>query len=434
MTGKQKFISLLLIALIGAAGYLYFRDTQAPEIRLSPGTGALNHKVKLSLTVQDAGSDLKQVRVVLASGDREKVLAQETFPEGQRQWLLEIHPAKHRPEQGPMEIRVETGDRSYHNRFKGNQITESFSFEYDSKAPIVSVLSTQHNLVKGGSGLIIYQVNETVTTTGMQIGPHFFPAFTLDNGNLACLFTFPYDLETDKDTPVLIARDTAGNEGRGKFFYRVRPVRFGKVRIDLDHRFLDGLYREFGDQYPDLNNPEDVFLKVNTELRKSNRAKLPELAADSSNTPLWSGKFLRQRGKQTGGFGNKRSYYVRGKRVDRQTHLGIDIASIASASVIAANSGRIVWADRLGIYGQCVIIDHGLGLQTLYGHLGQIAVSVGQEVAKGEEIGRSGMTGIAAGDHLHFGVLIGGLPANPVEWWDASWVTDHIEKKLAIQP
>jgi murein DD-endopeptidase MepM/ murein hydrolase activator NlpD len=100
------------------------------------------------------------------------------------------------------------------------------------------------------------------------------------------------------------------------------------------------------------------------------------------------------------------------------------------AAVNAANHGRVVYADDLGIYGSCVLVDHGLGLATLYGHLSQIDVSVGDEVRKGDTLGLSGATGLAGGDHLHFAVQVGGTYVDPLEWWDRSWVRKHVEVRL----
>jgi murein DD-endopeptidase MepM/ murein hydrolase activator NlpD len=98
--------------------------------------------------------------------------------------------------------------------------------------------------------------------------------------------------------------------------------------------------------------------------------------------------------------------------------------------ILAAQRGVVVHAAYLGIYGNCVIIDHGLGVQTLYGHMSSLGVKVGDKVEKGQEIGRSGMTGLAAGDHLHFTVLVDGTPVNPVEWWDMKWMKDRVFRKI----
>ena len=147
--------------------------------------------------------------------------------------------------------------------------------------------------------------------------------------------------------------------------------------------------------------------------------------------PLWEGTFLRlPNSAPRGSFAQLRSYFYHGKQVDQQTHLGIDLASLAHSPVPAANVGKVVYADDLGIYGQCIIIDHGLGLQTLYGHLSRIGAKVGDQVHKGQIIGTTGDTGLAGGDHLHFGVVISGEQVNPIEWWDPSWIRNNVTGKL----
>jgi len=122
---------------------------------------------------------------------------------------------------------------------------------------------------------------------------------------------------------------------------------------------------------------------------------------------------------------------VKGKIVDEQDHLGMDLASLRHAEVLSLNSGEVVYTGELGIYGLTVIIDHGLGLQSMYAHLSEIAVDKGQPVEKAEIIGRTGTTGLAFGDHLHFAMVMGGLAVTPVEWWDKSWIQDNITGRMA---
>jgi murein DD-endopeptidase MepM/ murein hydrolase activator NlpD len=111
-------------------------------------------------------------------------------------------------------------------------------------------------------------------------------------------------------------------------------------------------------------------------------------------------------------------------------HLGFDLAVTANVPVLAANDGRVVHADFLGIYGNCVIVDHGFGVQSLYGHLSSLDVKAGDMVRKAQPLGRSGMTGLAGGDHLHFTMLVDGRPVNSVEWWDAHWMEDRVLRKI----
>jgi murein DD-endopeptidase MepM/ murein hydrolase activator NlpD len=98
--------------------------------------------------------------------------------------------------------------------------------------------------------------------------------------------------------------------------------------------------------------------------------------------------------------------------------------------VRAANRGRVVHAGWLGIYGNCVILDHGMGLQSLYAHLSSIGVQTGQMVELEDELGRSGATGLAGGDHLHFTMLLSGNAVTPIDWWSPQWVQDRVVRKL----
>jgi murein DD-endopeptidase MepM/ murein hydrolase activator NlpD len=110
--------------------------------------------------------------------------------------------------------------------------------------------------------------------------------------------------------------------------------------------------------------------------------------------------------------------------------LGIDLASLTNSPVPAANGGIVVFADNIGIYGRTVILDHGLGLFSMYSHLSHIAVKPGDRLSKGQTIGRTGSTGLAGGDHLHFGMIVHNTFVNPVEWWDKNWIKNNVLSKI----
>jgi murein DD-endopeptidase MepM/ murein hydrolase activator NlpD len=174
-----------------------------------------------------------------------------------------------------------------------------------------------------------------------------------------------------------------------------------------------------------------LYLFINGELRRRNRDLLVALSADTSPRMLWDGAFRQLTNSQVeSGFADHRTYVHKGDDVDQQVHLGFDLASTANAPILAANTGRVVYADYLGIFGNCVVVDHGMGLQTLYAHLSSIAVSVDDPVQQGQQIGLSGQTGLAGGDHLHYATLLRGRPVSPVEWWDPHWIEDRIVRKL----
>ena len=168
------------------------------------------------------------------------------------------------------------------------------------------------------------------------------------------------------------------------------------------------------------------------ELRQKNNAKIASFAAQTKPELLWGGAVFHPFGNTAveSAFADHRTYIYKGKEVDQQVHLGFDLASLAHAPVSASNAGRVVFADFLGIYGNCVIVDHGLGLQSLYAHLSSIGVKVGDTVTQGQELGKSGTTGLAGGDHLHFTMLLGGHAITPVDWWSEQWVQDRVLRKL----
>jgi murein DD-endopeptidase MepM/ murein hydrolase activator NlpD len=234
------------------------------------------------------------------------------------------------------------------------------------------------------------------------------------------------------------ARDAAGNEVTAPFDYKPFPKRFLDSKIPIDQRFLDRVVPAIASNTPDLKvdtgSPEALlkgFLEINGNLRKKNNDAIAALAEKSQPKMLWTEAFAPMGNAQVESrFADRRTYFHEDKEIDRQVHLGFDLASLQQAPVLASNAGTVVFADYLGIYGNCVIVDHGLGVQTLYAHLSTVNVKDGETVTKGHELGRTGATGLAGGDHLHFTVLLQGTPVNPVEWWDGHWMEDRVFRKI----
>jgi murein DD-endopeptidase MepM/ murein hydrolase activator NlpD len=168
-------------------------------------------------------------------------------------------------------------------------------------------------------------------------------------------------------------------------------------------------------------------------MRRSNNQQIYDLRNNTEKRILWSGPFVPVKGARESYFADRRSYIYNGRKVDEQVHLGYDLAQTTNMPVKAANSGKVIYADRLGIFGNCVIIDHGYSLQSLYGHMSRIAVKVGDMVQKEQQIGVSGSTGMAFGDHVHFSMLIAGVQVDPKEWWDEHWIHDRILSKIGPQ-
>lgn len=425
---------VFLLALVSGAIF-YFRDTDGPQISLSPETGSVSDKRPLALEVEDSGSGVKHLLVTALQKERSFEVLTEDYGKEALCQSRELALGASGIEDGPLEIRITATDHSIFHFGAGNRTEKSFFFNYDSKPPLISILSTAHNVNRGGSGLIVYTLSEEAARTGVEVGDLFFPGYQQESGLYAALFAFPFHMEPVDFTPKIVAKDEAGNERRSGFYYHTKDRTFRQRRINISPQFLEVKAPEFHDLAPQAKTPLEAFLQINQELRSKNRRALYELGLNTSPKPLWQGSFLRQPNTATMAlFGDDRTYYFEGKKIDRQTHLGIDLASVAHAPISAANAGQVIFTDYMGIYGQCVIIDHGLGLQTLYAHLSRIDVHCGDKVEKGQVIGRTGTTGMAGGDHLHFGVILSGLPVNPIEWWDGSWLRNNVSGKLDIVP
>lgn len=431
MKSLKKLLFLLIILGLIAAAFTYFGDTTPPVVQLTPNQGSISNKTPLVLNLNDESTGLRNVLVEAVQGDNRLQLLSQEFPDQTPRVKLNLQLNNKKLNDGPLTIEVTSGDRSIYHLGKGNSAKVSFSLNYDSRPPIISILSRTHNFRHGGSGLVRYRLNEEVETSGLVVGDRFFPGFKQDTGDFVVLGCWPWDLPEREFVPRIMARDLAGNERQAGIYYHTIERKFRHRQINLPDSFLQRKAPEFELLAPGLSDPLDIFLKVNRDVRADNRQKMIELAQDTATIPLWQGAFSRQPGATTlAVFADQRDYLYKGKKVDHATHLGFDLASVARAKVIAANSGEVIFADYLGIYGQCVVIDHGLGLQTIYAHMSQIDVAVGDQIARRQPLGRTGSTGMAGGDHLHFGVFVSGVPVQPLEWWDASWLKNNITSKL----
>jgi murein DD-endopeptidase MepM/ murein hydrolase activator NlpD len=311
--------------------------------------------------------------------------------------------------------------------------------------PTVSVVSLHHYINQGGSEMVVYRVSPADVASGVRVGDNEYPGFpaaglTADAVSIAdpalrvAFFALEYD--QGAGTPIsLYARDDAGNSATAQFDYRIFPKPARASRIPIPDAFLQRVVPAIlatTDEVKPSGSLLEQFLVINGELRRKNAERIAAFASKTSAELLWRGVVFHPFTNTAveSAFADRRTYTYDNKEVDHQVHLGFDLASFANASIVAANRGRVLHAGPLGIYGNAVILDHGLGVQSLYAHLSSIGVQVDAVVDKDQEIGKSGITGLAGGDHLHFTMLVNGRMVNPVEWWDQHWIDDRILRKL----
>jgi len=394
--------------------------------------------------VSDPGSGVRKIWIGLLKDGKELVLKEEEF--SSQSFIsggvvndipiqMKIEPRKLGIDDGKAIIRIAAWDYSWRNWWQGNRIYLEYEVVIDTKPPVIDILTKTHNISQGGAGLVIYRVSETDAKTGVVVGGNFFPGYSGYFKDGAVFMAFiALDHLQGTDTEIHAeAMDKAGNSARAGFPYYLKKKVFKKDTISIPDQFLNWKMPEFNiaDSPGSQLNGIEKFLVVNRKMRKENEDLFAGLAGKTEKNLYWEGTFLRLPKSATrSGFADRRSYRYKGKIVDHQYHMGIDLASTAHSSVPAANDGKVVFADVNGIYGKTVVLDHGFGLFSLYSHLSRIIVQKGEMVARGSVIGLTGTTGLAGGDHLHYGMMVQNVFINPLEWWDSAWIQNNITSKI----
>lgn len=446
ITYSLTCIPLIIILCLFIWLFTVIFEGENPVATIDPRPGFLSKEEKFSVKVSDLKRGLKMMKVLYAQGGRDVVIFEKKFPfegllnrEGIHHFKtdISIDPSALHLAQGRLDLKIQVWDYSRRGGGDGNMTVVQHKLTVDTIPPAIRAISRMHNVNMGGSGLVIYRASSDTIESGVYVGDHFFPGFPAKDdpkeGIFITYFALRYNSNPDPSI-FLWAKDRAGNTARSSFYYHVRRKRFGSERINITDRFLKHVlpyfsFYKFDPQDSDI----DKYLKINRDLRKKDNEKLCNLMKKTSPGMFWEGPWLRLKNAATmAKFADFRTYYYKGEKIDEQVHLGIDLASLANSPVAAGNNGKIIFAERNGIYGLTVVIDHGQGIASLYGHLSSMNVTPGQEVKKGEIIGHTGQSGLAGGDHLHFSMLVYGVFVNPIEWWDDHWIEDNITRKLNL--
>jgi len=426
-------------------------EGKKPEVKIELPSLFLNRSYEMSASVSDKGTGLRDIRVSIMQHGKEKVLLQKTYDfvgyQGffigsqtfEDSFKIPVESWKYDMEDGEAIFRIYVADYSWRSWNKGNSVYQEHKVIIDTKPPEIEVLSKTHNISRGGSSLVIYRLFEEQINSGVQVGGNFFPGRSgmFKDKNIYSAF-FALSFLQGPGTEILVkAEDAAGNTASRGFYHYIKDRRFKTDVINISDKFLQRKMPEFDiganeQLFTSSDNPLlEKFIFINREVRKQNIVDILLPVEKSVNTVLWSGSFVRLPGSANrAGFADHRIYKYKGKEIDRQVHMGIDLASVSTAQILAANKGKVTGTDNIGIFGNSVVLDHGFGLSTVYSHLTTISVQKGDMVNKGDVIGTSGSTGLAGGDHLHYGVAVNTLFVNPIEWWDKKWIENNILSKI----
>ena len=439
---KKLLVVLLVLIVAGtAAAAFVFRnrlESDPPQITLSSNSDALG-LAPLEVTVADAGTGVKSVTATISAGGTEHTLLAEEYPRPVPEKKFRIEAAKIAGiKEGPAVLRITARDNSVRNSFRGSEAIVEKQVAIDVTPPTIELVADDRYIDFGGVGALVYKVSPDTATSGVKIGERFFPGF---QGSVKghpdhyfVLFAHPYDAPADARA-ALVATDKAGNTREMRIAYELKNVRYRKSTIALSDSFLQNKVAPLlADVAKRQAAPKDMFIAVNKDVRKQNEDKIAQVTSKATPRIQWTGAFRQlTNSKVEANFADARTYTYKGETFDTAYHLGYDLSVTKNYPVEAANSGTVAFTGDLGLYGNTVIIDHGLGLYTLYGHLSAIDVKAGDAIKQGQIIGKTGETGFAGGDHLHYGVYLDGVAVLPVEWWDPKWIRDNIEPKLEGQ-
>ena len=443
---RLRALPAAMLLVLAAAGigllFVLFHMVFAakPVVALGAPFKLVGRNAPLAVEVKDARHGVKALRISVEQGDKEHVLLDESYdpprPEVHFRWMPS-QDKTFRLAEGEGRLKVKARNASWGGFFRGRAASIDQPFSARLVPPRVEVLTTQHYVNQGGCDMVVYRVSPGTIESGVVAGPAFFRGFPLPGASdpriRFAIFAFPYDAPAN--TPLrLRARDEAANEVLANFHLQVDRKAFRSRSLPVDDAFLEKVVPEILSQSPSVQDQGDLvknYLAINRDLRKANNAQLAEMASRSQERFLWTRPFQQLgNSKVEASFADRRTYTYKGRDIDRQDHLGYDLASTSNAPVSASNDGVVMMADFLGIYGNTVVIDHGYGLLSLYGHLSSFGVKSGDAVKRGQTVGHSGASGLAGGDHLHYSMVLQSVQVDPKEWWDPHWIEDRITSKL----
>jgi len=439
-SGKKILVGLVLLAILAGAAYIYTApefERELPQIQ-SQNNLFWNRTEPLKVELSD-NEGLKSFQLTLSDGVKSIIVGQGEFkPNTKEQTLLVKYPKSKvlNPKAKKLTLKVLVTDKSFWNFMQGNSVEKSIDINVDYKRPNVNILANSYSITQGGSALVVFQAeDENLDTLYVEADDVQFKAQPYKKeGYYAALIAWPFNKDSFKAK--IIAIDEAQNKRVVDIPFYIKNHKYKVSWIRARDKFIDGKITDLASSDPDYANIDDKIDRlraINETMRLKNEDLIHSLSKGISTELLDGWKIQKfyplKNGQKVASYGDERHYYYKNKEneVSHSYHVGYDLASTKMADIKTSNSGKVVYASDNGIYGNMPMIDHGLGLYSLYGHCSQILVNEGDKVSAGEVIAKTGMSGLALGDHLHFGMVVQGIEVRPVEWFDAGWIRKNID-------
>ena len=418
--------------------------SETPVLRLPASATVIGPATPFAVAVDDPHG-VRSVHVYAEQGGARYDLYRTSFPSRRILWQRHLPAATFRFVAGTKTTpQLKDGKarlvaEAVSNDLRGSTATLEREITVITRPPSLSADSDQHYLYQGMADATTFDVSGYWTEAGVRVGDETFRSWPLPGDKTGAkpgrfaLYAFAWNMPRSA-VPTVYATNPAGTEVTVPLvvvFPAKEQPHYSTRDLDVSDAFMQKVVNELDPG--GSGDPMTRFLKINGAMRRANNQTLSDLRNKTESRFLWSQPFLQQKNsKVESSFADVRNYIYHGKKIDRQVHLGYDLAITKHVGVEASNDGRVVYAAPLGIYGNCIVVDHGYGLQSIYGHLSEIGVHEGDMVKRGQIMGRSGETGMAGGDHIHFTMQLDGVQIDPKEWFDAHWIRDHVAKRVEI--
>ena len=447
--GKSKStLTLILFGLIIAAVVYVYTSSKFEKdvvaIKME-NNGYWNLKDSLKLSLDDE-SGVKAYKITFKSSKGESTLAHEQLIVAEKSLNIDIKAPRNAfaLKDNEITISVQAKDASLWNFLKGNVVTKEFHILIDKRRPNTSIVSNSYGIKKGGSALVVFKVSDEnlkdiyiETNTKKKFKPQAF----YKEGYYVSLMAWP--ITSSSFNATIVATDYAGNIKKTHIPLYLKAKAYRVSKIKISDKFLQGKIADLAEEFEETQGVVDSieqFKIINEKVRAKNENLIHRLASVVSEEQIDDFRVNKmyplKNGKVVASFGDHRKYMYKGEQISESYHLGLDLASNAMASIKPQNGGKVVYTEYNGLYGNMPMIDHGLGLYTLYGHCSSVNVSTDDEISAKKDIAHTGKSGYAMGDHVHFGVLVQGVEVRPEEWMDTQWIklniTDIIKESKKI--
>lgn len=426
---------VLVLSALGFMGFSPLFERDEPKVTVSQ-EGYWNFNDPIHVSVEDA-SGLKSFKAMIATPHDEWIVVDENTPSAETKKVFEVLPPKgvHRVEATSVVLKIQVTDKSLWGFFMGNTYQQEMTLVIDQRRPVLSIIANSYKIQKGGSAIVIFKADDPHLQS-LKIETNFGKTFIaqpfMKQGYYASLVAWP--VQEASFSATVIARDRAGNETRNAVPLRLKDHRYRVSNIELSDAFLDGKIAQLANEYEQTAGVDDrleQFRIINEKVRADNEKIIHDITSKVSKNMIVDFApepfYPLVNGQKVADFGDHRIYSYKGQEnISQAYHMGLDLASVAMGPITSSNGGNVVFSQPNGIYGNLPIIDHGFGLYTLYGHCSEVHVQKGDIAALGQQIAKTGLSGYAMGDHLHFGILVQGIEVRPEEWMDTKWIYDNI--------